>query len=149
MENMVRLAEYSDFERVLCMCEKFWEETIFDEKFDPEHAVHMLELSLSYGLLAVVNADGVPGFIAGIKSPLLCSREAFIGTEIGFYLEPDYRNYGLGREMIQYIEIQAAQRGIKYWNMITIESGEPLAAQTLYESMGYKLIETSWIKRLL
>ena len=145
---MIRAAEESDFPIILDMCEEFWQETAYDEPFDRQHTKLMVEMALDHGLLAVVDESGVVGFVAGIKGPLMASPSVQAGTELAWWINPEHRKGRKGIDLMLFIENLAKNQGIKYWNMISMESSKPEVANAIYAKLGYTVIETSWAKVL-
>jgi GNAT superfamily N-acetyltransferase len=130
------------------MCGRFWEHTLFDEPFDSEHTRTMVEMALEHGLLAVVDLDGLVGFVAGVKSFLIGSKEAMYGTELAWWIEPEHRKGRLGIDLMLTIEEMAKSEGIKYWTMASMESSNPEVSNKIYSRLGYKKSETYWTKVL-
>lgn len=143
---VIRTAVEGDIPEILEMCAHFWSETIYDEPFDPDYTVNMVKLSLDHELLAVVDLNGVVGFVAGIKSPLLGNGDTLTGTELAWWIEPEHRKGRLGIDLMRYIEKLAKIQGVKYWNMISMESSAPEVANRIYERLGYSKSETSYTK---
>ncbi len=145
---MIRVATIEDFDVILDMCERFWQETMFKEKFDRDHTKNMVALAYDHGLLAVVDLDGVVGFVAGIYSDLLGSKDAKMGTELAWWINPENRKGRHGIDLMLFIEALAKMKGIKYWNMIAMESSAPDIASRIYRRLGYAKSETSFTKVL-
>ena len=145
---MIRIAELEDFDVILDMCERFWLETMFSETFDRDHTENMVGMAYDQGLLAVVDLDGVVGFVAGIYSELLGSKEAKMGTELAWWLNPESRKGRHGVDLMLFIEALAKAKGVKYWNMVSMESSAPEVASRIYRRLGYTKSETSFTKVL-
>jgi ribosomal protein S18 acetylase RimI-like enzyme len=146
---MIREAVSNDIDDILVLCEEFWKHTIYEDDFDAEHTRLMVNLAQEHGLLGVLTEnDKVVGFIAGVKSPLLANPNVLTGTELAWWVEPDYRKGRKGISLMLFIESLAKQQGIKYWNMISMESSNPDVANKIYERLGYKKTETSFTKEL-
>jgi len=145
---MIRVATEEDVSSILLLCEDFWEHTLYDEKFDHDHTRIMVNMALDHGLLAVLDIDGVVGFVAGIKSHLMASKQALTGTELAWWVNPEHRKGRKGIDLMIFIEDLAKQQGIKYWNMISMESSSPEIANKIYERLGYSKSETSYTKVL-
>ena len=143
---MIRKATIDDIDQILVMSDNFWEETIYDEPFIPEDTRIMVNMALEHGLLAVVDLEGVVGFVAGVKAPLLANHSVLSGTELAWWIEPDYRKGRLGIDLMLYIENLAKMQGIKYWNMVSMESSNPEVANKIYSRLGYIKTETSYTK---
>ena len=145
---MIRLAEIEDFDDILDMCERFWLQTMYTEAFDRDHTEIMVGLAFDHGLLAVIDEGGPVGFVAGIKSHLMGSKEALTGTELAWWVNPDYRKGRLGINLMLFIEDLAREQGIKYWNMVSMESSSPEVANKIYQRLGYNRSESSYTKVL-
>ena len=144
----IRIAEMDDLETILDMCDRFWQETMYTEKFDRDHAALMVAMAFDHQLLAVIDIDGPVGFVAGIKSHLLGSTDALTGTELAWWVNPDHRKGRHGINLMLFIEDLAREQGIKYWNMVSMESSSPEVANKIYQHLGYNKSETSYTKVL-
>lgn len=146
---MIRLAEEKDFDDILDLCEAFWQHTVFDDPFEGEHCLGMMQLSLEHGLLAVLEIDRkIVGFVAGIKAPLLGSSKIMCGTELAWWVKPEHRQGRNGIRLLKYIENLARLEGIKYWHMVSMQSSMPEKINRMYEKMGYALTEMTYLKRV-
>ena len=144
---MIRNATTDDISKILEMSERFWASTIYTEPFNSDDTRVMVEMALDHGLLAVAVADGgVVGFVAGIRAPLLGNHSAMSGTELAWWINPEHRKGRLGLDLMLYIENLAKMQGVKYWNMISMESSAPEVANKIYERLGYMKTETSYTK---
>lgn len=141
---MIRKAVEGDFLSILHLSEEFWSKTEYDEPFDPSHVLEMVKLSFSHGLLAVVDVDGLVGFIAGISSPLLGNGNVKIAAELAYYVDKEYR--GCGLSLLEFYEGLVKDKGIKYGSMMSLQSCDPGKANSLYERMGYHLSEMTYLK---
>ena len=130
------------------MSEEFWQHTQFKEPFDRDHTRCMVKMAYDHGLLGVADEDGVCGFIAAIKSPLLASTSAFMATELAWWVNPDKRHSKIGLNLIQLLERLCIQQEVTYLSMVFMETSMPERVKTLYESLGYKLQETVYTKVL-
>lgn len=145
---MIREATTEDFDDILSMCDSFWQETMYSEDFDREHTKTMVQMAYDHGLLAVIDDGGVIGFVAGIRSYLMGSREAITGTELAWWVNPEHRKGRCGINLMLFIEDLARKQGVKYWNMISMESSAPEVANKIYQRLGYSRSETSYTKVL-
>ena len=142
----VRLATEDDFDAILDMCAEFWQHTQFSEPFDRDHTLNMVEMSYDHGLLCVAEDDEISGFIAAIKSPLLGSAEAWMATELAWYVKPEKRGTLHGIQLIELLEHLCEQDRVKYLNMAFMETSMPEKVKKLYQSLGYALQETVYTK---
>ena len=144
---MIRLANENDFESILDMSAKFWLETIYEEPFERDHTLEMVELSFNHGLLAVCEIDGNNvGFCAAIKSFILGSSKAMSAIEAGWWLNPERRKGKNGIALLRFMEELVKEQRIKYWTMISMQSSMPEIVGRMYESEGYVRSETSYTK---
>jgi len=146
---MIRNGEHKDLPRIVEMAREFWSHTIYDEEYCPDTVYVMAELSLEQGLLSVLEVNGiVRGFACGIKGTLLANSEIFTGTELAWWVEPDYRHGKNGIGLMKHLEKQAKAAEIKYWNMVFMESSMPDVIEGIYQKMGYHKAEVTYVKVL-
>lgn len=145
---MIREATPEDFDYILDMCEIFWDHTQFRESFDREHTRNMVQLSYDHGLLIVADDDGVCGFMAAIKSPLLGSSMAWMATELAWWVNPDKRGKMYGVGLVSTLERLCKQQEVKYLNLAYMQTSMPETVRKLYEHLGYELQETVYTKVL-
>lgn len=143
---MIRIGTEKDAGAILEMGAMFWKETMYTEPYDHEHTRGIFDLAIDHGLVAVLDIDGVQGFVAGVKAPLLCSPTVLTGTEVAWWVNPEHRSSKNGMGLMLFIEDLAREQGIKYWNMISMESSNPDVANGIYDKLGYRKSETSWTK---
>jgi GNAT superfamily N-acetyltransferase len=150
MDNyIIREGEERDIKNILVMAERCWEHTIYEEKFNAEIPELLLLGCIENNLLSVLEVDGVlNGFAASVKAPLMASSEAYNGTEIGLWLEPEHRKGGKGVRLIKHIESLAKKSGIKYFNLVFMMSLMPEIMQGIYEAIGYTKSEVVYTKVL-
>lgn len=144
---MIRLATEEDFESILDMSAKFWLQTYFDEDFERDHTLEMVNLCFQHGLLAVceINGENV-GFCAAVKSFILGSSKALSAIETGWWLDPEHRKGKNGIALLRFMEGLVKEQKIKYWTMVSMESSMPEIIGKMYESEGYVRSETSYTK---
>ncbi len=146
---MVRDGNIEDLPAVVEMAREFWKHTRYDETFDADYVEFMAATAIDHGLLAILEVDGaIEGFVAGLKMPLLGNASVLGGTEIAWWVNPSARKGRNGIALMQHIEKMAKAQGVKYWNMIVMESCQPEVGAAIYESLGYKKSETSYTRIL-
>lgn len=146
---MIRQATIEDFDIILDMAKKFWQSTIYEEEFDRDHTKKVVGLAFDHGLIAVIEQkEGVVGFVGGVKSPLLANPNVMMGTELAWWVEPEYRKGGEGIKLMKFIEKLAKEQGVKYWVMVAMESSDPETAAKIYERLGYEKTESSYVRVL-
>lgn len=146
---MVRDGTVEDLPAVVDMAREFWTHTRYDEEFDADYVEFMSSTALEHGLLAILEIDGaIEGFVAGLKMPLLANASVLSGTEIAWWVNPSARKGRNGIALMQHIEKMAKAQGVKYWNMIVMESCQPEVGAAIYKSLGYEKSETSYTRIL-
>lgn len=144
---MIRSATKEDFAEILDMSALFWLDTQFDEPFERDHTVNMVQMAFDHGLLAVVEIDSkCVGFCAGVKSPILGNSKVWCATELAYWLNPEHRKGKNGIALLQFMEGLVQEQGIKYWTMISMQSSMPEEVGKMYERMGYVHSETCYTK---
>lgn len=144
---MIRDATKEDFHRILSLCADFWKYTVYDEPFDADHTLVMVELAFEHGLLIVSQGEsGVNGFMAAVKAPILASPNAMQAIELAWYVDPSARNGKAGIQLIKVMEEKVKSQGIKYWNMLSMQSSMPDRVNAMYRKLGYNHTETTFTK---
>lgn len=146
---MIRLGAKEDLPAIVAMAEEFWSHTIYDEPYCPDSVEIMAEMCIDNKLLCVLEVDDkVHGFACAVKGALLGNAKITSGTEIAWWVDPDYRKGRHGIELLINLERLAKQAGIKYWNMIFMESSMPEAIEGIYQKLGYNRSEVVYTKVL-
>lgn len=146
---MIRRGTPDDFDSVIPLCERFWQETEFDEPFEPEQSLFTLNLAFDCGIFAVVEQQGdIVGFAAGIKSPLLGNGSVFSGIEVAWWINPEDRKGIVGCRLFDFMESLARASGVKYWCMVSLHALNPEKVNRFYERKGYHPTETTYMRCL-
>ena len=147
---MIRDCKAKDVDTLIAMSEEFWQHTIYrKEKFDAESCKAMIEQTMTHELCLVLEIDGkVEGFICGVKGYLLANFDIMNGTELAWWVNEDYRKSGGGLKLLRSIEKRAKKLGVKYWNMLYMQSSMPSSIKSIYESTGYRKSESFYTKVL-
>ena len=144
---MIRDAVDQDISSILRLAKEFWKHTMYTEDFEDEAAMVMLNISLDQGLVLVAESvDQVVGIIAAMETPLMASTKATQAIETMWYIDPDYRGSSIGVDLILQMEQKIKQRGVKYWNMASMESSMPQTIDKLYKRLGYTKSESMYTK---
>lgn len=144
---MIRSGFESDVTQIVTMAEEFWSHAGYDEEYCPDTTKDFLEVSLSQGLLSVLEIDGkLQGFACGIKSGLLGNINVCSGTELAWWVNPSHRSGRNGIGLLKHLEELAKMAGVKYWNMAFMESSMPKEVESIYKKLGYTKKETIYQK---
>ena len=146
---MIRNATTDDFPKIEKMASQFWPDAGFDVPYKDGSSMFYIKLAYNQSLLIVAKKDGeLVGFAAGAKSPLMGNSDYMAGSELAWWVHPDHRGGKLGIQLLQGLEQAAKDAGCHYWSMIFMQSSMPDTIKGIYEKMGYKLQETTYLKRI-
>lgn len=146
---MIRPGNKKDMPSIIRMSEDFWQHTIYDEPFCDESVKNMAEMCIDQRLMAVLEIrDRIVGFACGIKGGLLANSNVTTGTEIAWWVDEKHRGGKNGVSLLVALEGMARHQGIKYWNMIFMQSSMPSVVEGIYIKMGYNRSEVSYTKVL-
>ena len=146
---MVRDGVEGDIPRIVEMSKEFWHSTIYDEELEPDSIIGMARMCMESGLMSVIEVSGrVVGFACAVMGPLLASTKALAGSEIAWWVDPEFRAGRNGILLLRHIENSAKKAGIKYWNMAYMESSMPESIKSMYERLGYTRTEVIYSRVL-
>lgn len=118
-----------------------------DVTYDDESAARFLALMRERGVLLLAEADGFPvGMAGGLYAPFIFNDRFKVGQELFWWIEPEYRSLGIGRELLAELEISAKNAGCIRWSMIAIAGTQDQVGK-LYDRAGYELAELTYTKR--
>ena len=142
---MIRPATEQDLPFILKMCEQFWRasQTL---KYDHEHTKSHLKNLFDNMPIFVSEIDGeIGGFIIMAIGQHLCNPAPNV-AEIAWYMTPSKRRGRDGIELMKAAENYARLIGAASMSMIFMESSMPKTVQKIYDKMGYKLAETTYVR---
>ena len=143
---IVRQATTDDLPAILRMAEQFWAQTDYKVPFKPESAAVMVEACMMQGLCHVLEDNEPVGFVAGVMAPLLGNHDYIVGSELAWWVNPEYRSGRNGFMLMQAIETAAKDAGVHFWNMMNLESVNPEIAEKIYTRAGYAKSESTFLK---
>ena len=146
--TVVRKGTIEDVPQIVLMAQEFWGHTIYDEDFCPETVSQMCLACIDAGLMAVVEKEDLVGFACGLPGPLLGNKAVKCGLELAWWVQPEHRKCRTGIDLLVYLEDLAREAGIKYWNMVFMESSMPEAVEKIYQKLGYNRVEVTYSKVL-
>lgn len=146
---MVRDGKLYDIEKVAVMAGEFWKHTLYTEPFDATHVKDMATMAMNQGLLAILEVGGeVVGFCAALRFPLLGNATVMQATEIAWWVNPEARKGHNGIALMRFMESRCREQGIRYLNMIVMETCQPEVGSAIYMARGYVKSETSFTRVL-
>lgn len=94
-----------------------------------------------------IKEDG-KGVILGLIYPLYYNPSVLIAQELGWWVEPEYRNTTLGVRLLKKFEKEAISKGATKVMMIYLEAQNPDTIKNIYHKMNYRAVEHTMIKDL-
>lgn len=128
----------------------FWAQTAYASiNYCPDSIRFICRESIRQGLLIVGERDEkVVGAVGALASPVIANRDKLFAAELFWWVEPKYRNTGIGLEMLDGIEAAAKTLGVSAFAMMALQGVEHDKAAALYERRGYTLTEHTFMRAL-
>jgi len=147
--KIIRYGLAEDIPEIVVMASKFWANTVYDEDYCPATIKHMAEAAIEQELMVVLEIDhAVVGFACGLKGALLGNSSIATGIELAWWVNEEHRKGSNGVRLLKSLELAAKEAGIKYWNVVFMESSMPEEVEGLYTALGYNKVETTYMKVL-
>lgn len=144
---IVRSAEYSDADEVIGLARKFHSHTNYKHiDFDYDTAKGLFQAAVDQGMCFVADNGQLVGFVLGLGFPSLLNKNVLMGSELAWWVEPEYRGSPAAIRLLKNIEAAAKEKGIQAWSMICLESMNPEIVQDIYLRMGYHKSERTFTK---
>lgn len=145
---MIRDALSKDIPQLLLMCEAFWKEGAPFEEYDERHTLDKLKQYLDMFPFYVSEVDGkLNGMMILVYSDALCAPIKF-AAELAWYVVPEARRGGIGIELIKNAEARAIEDGCQAISMAYMTKNMPDVVKSIYEKLGYRESERTYLKRL-
>lgn len=139
--------EYANFQKAAWLFDVHWKETESDQdkiKLDMDFDAYC-ELAEN-GLLHLVsvNHNGkIVGYHASVVRPHLHHKSSLMAFTLSYYLHPDYRTSGIGRNMFKKVEETLKERGVQ---KLYVNTKKAMRFDPLFLNMGYREDETVYAK---
>jgi GNAT superfamily N-acetyltransferase len=146
----VRPAAEADIADIVRMGRHFWAQTFFkDITYCPDSIAYQCRLMMEHKLLLMGEVENqVVGSVGALAVPLYGNLSVLVASELFWYVEPEHRNSGIGKLMLDGIEKAAKERGVHVFSMMALESVEPEKAAAIYNRLGYVPTEHAFSKVL-
>jgi GNAT superfamily N-acetyltransferase len=146
----VRLAVEADIPEIVRMGRLFWNQTPYrDVVYCPDSIAFISQQMMDQGLLLFAEVEGKPaGSVGAMASPLYANRTVMVAAELWWWVEPEYRNTGIGKLMLMEMEKAAKEAGVYRFAMMAFEEIELEKAAAVYRKFGYVPTERSFGKIL-
>lgn len=143
----LKIATLDDINNIMVLCRHFYEESGYPLEYDDNSTEEFIRQTLKDPSSVIVMLDDV-GMIIGKASYLPFSKDK-ISTELAWYLHPFYRQGKDSLKLIKAYEYWAKNiQGCKYTQMACIKDLKGDTVGKLYERLGYKPVESAYIKEL-
>jgi len=145
---IIRDATADDMPDLLRMGEAFYETTYYAQiaPFDNDTVENLMSIILDTGVLKLaVVEDVVCGMIGLVMFPFAFNAKVVSAHEVFWYISPEARNMGFATRLFESAEQACLEKGA-----VSIQMGilatSPNGVGKFYESLGYKLEETSYVR---
>lgn len=147
---MIFQATQEDIPEIIRMGRLFWSQTPYSEiPFCPDSIAFTCQQMIDRRLLLIATVKGtIAGAVGAMSSPLYANRDVLVAAELFWWVEPEFRNSGIGKEMLISIEQACRDAGVYRFSMMAFEQIELEKAAAVYQRCGYVPTERSFCKVL-
>lgn len=149
--TIVRSANSGDVQSIVRMGRAFWDAIPYNDgiPYCPDSLAMTCGQMISQGLLIYAHDGAEPvGAVGALCSPLFVNRDKLMAAELFWWVQPEYRNSGVGIQMVARLEEAARKAGVHRLSMMAVEGLEIDKAAAMYERFGYSPAERTWSKAL-
>lgn len=142
---MIRVATNEDKPELHRMGREFYNASGYSDvgEWSPEVFDNTLDLLIDAGTLLI--APG--GMIGWVNFPVFMTGQQ-VAQELFWWVDPDKRDSGLGRELLAMAETKAKDQGSSKMMMLCLDELEPEKAVAMYAKMGYVPRERTFMRSL-
>ena len=146
MEHTIRQTTQADLPAILELIHEFHDETLnaFGVVCIDSVANELMPKMVDTSLI-LVNEDKIVGVIAGLVTSHVVSKEPLM-QEIIWYVSKKHRRQGIN--LYRAFEHMSLKRGMKHIVMVNMGNFKNDVFKKFYESEGFDLLETQYIKKL-
>lgn len=148
----IRKARESDFPALLRIGHDFFKLNPYNEysELDEGSLTDTFRNLIATQILIVMESDDgeVVGTAAAMMAPVFWNKVDVQGIEIFWWVDPEHRKDGNGKKLRQALEKIAKSRGVRFWNMVSMETSEPEKLDKMYAKAGFKRLENIYMKVL-
>ena len=144
---MIRLAIKSDIENLIRMSELFFNVSGYNEitSFNKEDSRELLSNLIDLGTLLT---DGKHAMIGFVIFPLFMNKSTVISQELFWWVDKGSRGSKIGIELLKGAEKISKESGATVMNMLSLEDLNGEKVNNLYQRLGYKRKEQSYMRVL-
>jgi GNAT superfamily N-acetyltransferase len=147
-----RLATVEDLPGLLEIGQLFANECHLERlgTYDPESCEHTLRFLIQHHVLIVADGEaGLLGCAAAVIGPWLWNNDITQASEIFWWVYPEVRKAGVGKNLLEALEAESRNRGATLISMVAMGSSMPGAVAAMYTNAGYVPQETHYVKKVL
>lgn len=144
---MIRLANNNDMPELLRMGKLFFDTSGYSDitSFNKKDTKILLKKLIREGLLLT---DGKSAMLGFLVFPIFMNSSCLIAQELFWWVDKDSRGTGVGVEILKKAEELAKEYGASSMIMLSIKELDGDRVNKLYEKLGYKQREQSFVRRL-
>lgn len=145
---MIRDAKGEDFDALLAMGERFYNNTAYAAiaGYEWDAAAALFDLLIRDGLLLVAEEEsGLVGMVGLVIVPFMFNTRLRSAHEVVWYVDPDARRLGIGPALLKAVEPACREKGVDVIQMMNLATSNS-ATTRMYERMGFKHSESSYLK---
>ncbi len=142
---MLKIATLDDFNTVKTYALNFLEVSGYKDFSDLEDIDNLITELLAFTGTDAIVLLGEGGMLAGVAKPFIFGSTKRVASEVAWWVEPDARKNGIGKELLEAFEFWAKEKaGCALVTMVSIDD----LVGKFYEKNGYKLYERAYMKVL-
>ena len=148
--GLIKNASQSDIPKIIELARKFHAVSGYENiEFDEETVENILITSIDQGLCPIGVVDGkIVGFLAGLAYPAILNANVMVGTEIAWWVEPEFRGKKIAIQLLLRAEENARAKGLYCWSMMCLEKLNADGLENIYERLGYEKAERTYLRIL-
>lgn len=148
--RLIKDASQSDVPQIVGLARKFHAVSGYENiEFDEETVENLLSASIEQGLCPIgVVDDKIVGFLAGLSYPAILNANVMVGTEIAWWVEPEFRGKKIAIQLLLRAEENARAKGLYCWSMMCLEKLNADGLENIYERLGYEKAERTYLRIL-
>ena len=144
---MIRLAKLEDIPNLLRMGELFFNDSGYGEitSFNKNDTEVTLKSLIDLGTLLT---DGKSSMIGFLVFPLFMNQKTLMSQELFWWVDEDKRGTRIGIDLLKQAEKISKENGATVMNMLSLNDLNGEKVNKLYERLGYKRKEQSYMRVL-
>lgn len=142
----IRLGRAEDYAAAMLLVAEFAEESLaaYGTYLDPEQLQKTFDIVFKTSFVAVVDGK-IVGILGGRVIEDICSKKP-VYEETLWYMNKEHRKYGM--KLLKYVETWCLKQGINRISMSCMHNLKTEILFKLYKRLGFKPMETRFIKEL-